>query len=256
GKTGILRNLGSLFEQTVRLPGAFPADVVWGDMESDGDLDLTVSGLTTGFVPFLVQYQNDIKLVNLSPTVPGGLTAVVEGDAATLSWNAATDAETPGAALTYNLRLGSQPGTADILHPDSDVSSGRRLVSTRGNLSLNRSWQLRDLLPGTYSWSVQARDGSYHGSAFAREQSFTIGAGAGSDVTTNLDGQSTLPSEFAVLGSYPNPFRSETRLRLALPSPERVQVEVFDVVGSRVRTMRPGELHAGLHEITWNGRGD
>jgi hypothetical protein len=37
----------------------------------------------------------------------------------TLRWNAATDQQTPAPGLTYNLRVGTTPGGAEIISPHS-----------------------------------------------------------------------------------------------------------------------------------------
>jgi hypothetical protein len=54
--------------------------------------------------------------------------------------------------------------------------------------------------------------------------------------------------------AYPNPFRSTTRLRFALPSSEPVRLVVFDVQGRRVRTLADGTFEAGSHDVSWDAR--
>src|SRR5690606_8961273 len=152
----------------------------------------------------------------------------------TLSWDAATDPETES-ALTYSLRVGTQPGLGDVVHPNADAS-GRRLRYAAGNAWQNRTWTFRSLRSGTYFWAVQAVDGAYQGGPFSAEGSFTIGEGAGSDVTTDAE-RTDLPRRFAGRGSYPNPFRDEVRVRFDLPRTQNVRVEVHDVLGTRVRVL-------------------
>jgi hypothetical protein len=54
----------------------------------------------------------------------------------------------------------------------------------------------------------------------------------------------------------PNPFEDEVRIWLAVPSPRRrVVVEVFDVVGRKVATIRDNYMGPGVHEMRWDGRG-
>ena len=108
--------------------------------------------------------------------MPDGLEAAVQGSALVLSWQPASDAQTAMPGLTYNVRVGTEPGAADIVAPMS-LADGRRLLPASGNAGHGLRYLLRDLLPGTYYWSVQAVDASYAGSSFAPEQSFTIGSG-------------------------------------------------------------------------------
>jgi hypothetical protein len=62
------------------------------------------------------------------------------------------------------------------------------------------------------------------------------------------------PARSIVLGrAHPNPFRDQTTLRFDLPRGERVRLEVFDVMGRRVRVLAQGVLAAGTHEYSWDG---
>jgi hypothetical protein len=65
-----------------------------------------------------------------------------------------------------------------------------------------------------------------------------------------------LPLTFALHGPQPNPFNPETTIRLDLPQAGLVRLEVFDVVGQRVRVLASGELPAGVHQVKWDGRNE
>lgn len=52
----------------------------------------------------------------------------------------------------------------------------------------------------------------------------------------------------------PNPFEQATRLRYALPAAGRVEIEVFDLLGRRTRTLFSGPQAAGSHDVEWDGR--
>ncbi len=58
-------------------------------------------------------------------------------------------------------------------------------------------------------------------------------------------GAGDIPSEFAVHGNHPNPFRHVTRLAFDLPWPARVTVEVLDLTGRRVLMLPEEALAAG-----------
>jgi hypothetical protein len=91
-----------------------------------------------------------------------------------LSWQPASDAEQTN-GLTYNVRLGSSPGAADVLSPMS-ATNGFRLVPKPGNAAWLTGKLIHGLQRGqTYYWSVQAVDNCYAGSSFAVEASFTLG---------------------------------------------------------------------------------
>ena len=52
----------------------------------------------------------------------------------------------------------------------------------------------------------------------------------------------------------PNPTRGGARVTMTLSQPSDVRVEVLDVACRRVRTLYEGEMTAGSHAITWDGR--
>ena len=59
-----------------------------------------------------------------------------------------------------------------------------------------------------------------------------------------------IPSSIALSAPYPNPSRSATTLRFALPAPAVVDLAVYDVRGRRIESVIPGKLQdAGEHEV-------
>jgi hypothetical protein len=63
-----------------------------------------------------------------------------------------------------------------------------------------------------------------------------------------------VPARFMLEQNRPNPFSGSTEIRFALPQPGRVELNVYNVAGQRVRTLSPGELRAGYHAVGWDGR--
>jgi hypothetical protein len=62
-----------------------------------------------------------------------------------------------------------------------------------------------------------------------------------------------LPITFALYQSRPNPFGGETSIRLDVPRPGRVLLEVYDVNGRRVRTLSDGTMTPGAKVMAWDG---
>jgi hypothetical protein len=166
--TGTFVDSGQIFHNL------FLGTLSWMDYDKDGDLDLLIAGNTgTAGADFLGIYRNNGVISNSPPTAPTNLTANVGGTTATLSWSASTDGQTPGSALTYNVRVGITPGGSELVAPQSS-SSGRRLIPALGNAGPNLTAKIVHLKPGTnYFWSVQAVDSAFAGSPFAVEGTFT-----------------------------------------------------------------------------------
>ena len=60
----------------------------------------------------------------------------------------------------------------------------------------------------------------------------------------------------AFTGAVPNPFNPATSLKFSLPADARVELDIFDVSGRRVRSLVAGRLAAGPHSVPWKGRDD
>ena len=59
-----------------------------------------------------------------------------------------------------------------------------------------------------------------------------------------------------LLGGSPNPFHDETAIRFSLRSEASPSLDVFDLVGRRVRSAGLGTLPGGPHRWGWDGRDD
>ncbi len=170
------------------LPGvASFCSVAWGDYDSDGDLDILLTG-DTDSGPVSHVYESNGAPANTTPAAPSDLSFAFTEGVGTFSWEAATDSETPSAGLTYNLRVGTTPGGDEICSGMADAASGYRRVVQLGNAQQRTSWTVTLALGNYYYWSVQALDGAFAGSAFATEQSsLAIGF---TDIAAGLPGAS------------------------------------------------------------------
>jgi Domain of unknown function (DUF1929) len=63
-----------------------------------------------------------------------------------------------------------------------------------------------------------------------------------------------LPVDFALGQNIPNPFRGTTRIPFALPRESQVRLEVFDLLGRRVRVLADGAFVAGRYTVEWDRR--
>jgi hypothetical protein len=63
-----------------------------------------------------------------------------------------------------------------------------------------------------------------------------------------------IPDAFALEQNYPNPFNPTTNIRFSLPETNDVTLEVYDLTGRLVRTLVSGQVEAGVHTMTWDGK--
>ncbi len=64
------------------------------------------------------------------------------------------------------------------------------------------------------------------------------------------------PEAFALQANYPNPFNPTTTIRYQVAVGAPVRLEIFDVLGQRVRTLIAETQAAGFHRVVWDSRDD
>jgi len=64
---------------------------------------------------------------------------------------------------------------------------------------------------------------------------------------------SLLPEKFALEQNYPNPFNPQTSIRFGLPKSGFTTLEIYNVLGQKVKTLIEKELPAGYYTVIWNG---
>lgn len=60
------------------------------------------------------------------------------------------------------------------------------------------------------------------------------------------------PSDFTLLGNYPNPFNPSTTLQFTTPHSSQVTVEVVNVLGQQIAILVNGQLDKGYHNVPFN----
>ncbi|RMD94050.1 MAG: DNRLRE domain-containing protein [Calditrichaeota bacterium] len=67
---------------------------------------------------------------------------------------------------------------------------------------------------------------------------------------------STLPEKFSLEQNYPNPFNPTTIIRFALPDESHVRLEIYNILGQKVRTLVNEVMAGGVHAVEWDGLSD
>ena len=81
--------------------------------------------------------------------------------------------------------------------------------------------------------------------------SFSFGTGV-----SGVNGQPVAAGvAFFLSSAAPNPMRNgQTAISFGLPQAGQVKIEVYNIAGQRVKILVNGNMGAGYHSVTWNGR--
>ena len=68
--------------------------------------------------------------------------------------------------------------------------------------------------------------------------------------------KSEIPKVFALSQNYPNPFNPVTKIKYQLPKVSKVKLEIFNILGQKVRTLINEQKEAAYYQLKWDGLND
>jgi hypothetical protein len=72
------------------------------------------------------------------------------------------------------------------------------------------------------------------------------------DNTNTFYDNTVLPTGIGLNQNYPNPFNSQTSISFFLPKRSDVRLEIYDLLGRQLETLRYDDFDAGQHSIAWD----
>lgn len=154
-------------------------DAKFIDYDNDGNLDVFLSGESYSQacqlcdLTYTVQtklYKNTEFKKNQKPSIPTNLKYEL-GQSVKFSWNPSSDLETPSAALTYNIKIGTTKNGGEIVNPTASANNGYKSLPGIGNCGSNTFATYKLKVGQKYYWSVQSVDNGYLGSNFSQVDS-------------------------------------------------------------------------------------
>jgi len=174
---------------------------------------------------------------DLPPAIPDSLSAEVSGDSIILYWRFNTEADFNRYYLHRDTISGFQPTVFNLLaEPDSSY-----YVDT-------------DWMPGrNYYYLIAAIDDQDNISDYSGELAVIL-------TGINPFPGAEVPFITAIETSYPNPFNSVTTIIYKVanmgPVPAQIDIDIYDILGRKVRNLIDERREVGIHRVIWDGRDD
>ncbi|MDP8241150.1 MAG: C25 family cysteine peptidase [Candidatus Hatepunaea meridiana] len=172
----------------------------------------------------------------LSPDDNDTLDANIDTTITTFNWEPSTDYNHED-IITYLVWFESDNDTA-MVRVDTD-SLTINIADLADNLELSIEVEF------PLFWWVQAVSGADTADCY-RRFSFTF---MPNKVIGSDEG---IPVEFGLQSIYPSPFNSMTTVRFGMDSPDRVRLNVFDLMGRRIAMLFDSKNAVGYHNVVWN----
>jgi 3',5'-cyclic AMP phosphodiesterase CpdA len=76
------------------------------------------------------------------------------------------------------------------------------------------------------------------------------------DMPTGVKEDGTIPTQFALHQNYPNPFNPRTTIKYDLAGNADVSIEIFDILGRKVKRLLEEQQGPGSLSVAWDGKDD
>ena len=123
------------------------------------------------------------------------------------------------------------------------------------------NYQFKEVLPGYYQVGVFLQGYSSDpemlyfdldtGTEMAG-QDFVLGQGT----SVEIDNQAGVVKRINLSQNFPNPFNPSTTIAFELPKTAKVEINIFNARGQKVRSLVNNTLNAGYQRVEWDGRDD
>ncbi len=231
-------------------PWLFPASVS-GTNTGNLDVSVSIAGLASGpYTGHLTVTASGASGSPASVTVnlniaPVLAPASLQISQSSLDFNARRNEVIPSQNLDIT-NGGQLPlnWSATVLHTASWLSINPASGTNNGSITVSVT---TDLNPLTYADTIVIEAPGALNSPAKIPVRLNIATDVG-DVPGNR------PRSFRLSQNYPNPFNPATKIDFALPRSGHATLEVFNVVGQRIRVLLDDELPAGAHSAVWDGR--
>ena len=76
------------------------------------------------------------------------------------------------------------------------------------------------------------------------------------DSVSAVNDKTNLPVSFFLRGNFPNPFNPSTTISFFIPHNGNVEINIYDMLGQKIKSLLNEKLNYGDHNISWNSKND
>jgi hypothetical protein len=164
-------NASKIFESDFNFVGLRESTAEFVDYDSDGDLDIFITGLSDSGAETILYQVNLNSKVNTAPTEVKNLSVTDLGYGnVKFDWDESTDDFSN--AVGYSLKIGTSEGGTELSNTLSNLETGSRLISAPPPIQTNQFET--NLYPGIYYISAQSIDPGVKASKFSDEIQYTL----------------------------------------------------------------------------------
>ena len=209
--------------------------VTWGDANQSTGYDVYGQRISTNGTPVDTNFK-----VNASPIPALCLNAKVamspDGHAV-VTWRETfyNDADSPWGPYVKAQRYDSNGSPQD----------GNFVVSTLAQTTYARIGVACDAARNYFTWQDYRR-------SKGADIYFNVFGQTPTDINVNPD--VALPQLPELYQNFPNPFNPSTAIEFTAPRRTEAKLEVFNIVGQKVRTLIDGAIESGRHNVVWDGK--
>ena len=73
------------------------------------------------------------------------------------------------------------------------------------------------------------------------------------NIVSGVNEAEEIPRSFKLYQNYPNPFNASTVIAFDVPKDTHIILQIFDLMGRRIRILYEGHMEAGRYHFVWNG---
>ena len=156
----------NIVESSYNFVGLRESTVEFVDYDTDGDLDIFITGLSDSGAETILYQVNFPQKVNTAPTEVLNLSVTDLGYGnLRFDWDKSTDDFSN--AIGYNIKIGTTPGGSEFSNTLSNLETGSRLISAPPPILTNQF--KTNLFPGIYYIAAQSIDPGVKASSFSDE---------------------------------------------------------------------------------------